>query len=109
ELVLCYPGDDHHWDVPTDQLDDCCDGSAVFGYRQHQRTAKPSGPAGPADAMDIILGMDRHIEAEDVAQTLNIQAAGRDIAGDQQPDLAPSEALESLCSLGLGHIAVQGG
>src|SRR6266481_1552531 len=39
ELCLGDPGDDYHWDVPTDQLDDCCDGSAVFGYSQHQRPA----------------------------------------------------------------------
>ena len=82
ELCLGDPGDDCHRDVPADQLDDCRDGSAVFGYRQHQRPAEPSGTAGSADAMDIILGMDRHVETEDVAQSLNIQAAGRDIAGD---------------------------
>src|ERR1700757_3800341 len=65
KLCLANPRDDHHRYIPADQLDDCRDGSAVFGCCQHQRPAEPSGTAGPADAMDIILGMDRHIEAED--------------------------------------------
>src|SRR5467141_1842733 len=79
ELCLGDPGDDHHWDVPTDQLDDCRDGSAVFGYRQHQRPAEPAGASGAADAVDVILGVDWHGEAEDVAQAFDVQAAGRDI------------------------------
>src|ERR1700736_5349238 len=86
ELCLGDPRDHHHWDVPTDQLDDCRDGSAVFGYGQHQRPAEPAGASGAADAMDIILGMDRHVEAEDVAQAFDAQPPGADTAADQPPD-----------------------
>src|SRR5437660_4372247 len=49
-----------------------------------------------------------HIEAEDMRQALNVEPARRDVAGDEEADLARLEALERLGALRLRHIAVQG-
>ena len=107
ELGPFDPGDHAQRDLLADQLSNRSDGSAVFGCRQHERPAAPAGTSGPADAVDIVLGVDRHVEAEDVAHALDIQAAGRDVAGDQQADLAFAEALQGLCPLRLRHVAMQ--
>ena len=107
EFGLVNPGDDAQWDLLADQLDDRRDGSAIFGRRQHEGPTKPAGAGGATDAVDVILGVDWHVKAEDVTQALDVQAAGRDIAGDQQPDLTLSEALQGLRPFRLRHVAVQ--
>src|SRR5205814_4245669 len=94
-------------DLLADQPLDRGDGLAVFRRRQHEGAALPPGPAGPADAMHIVFGVVRHIEAEDVRQALNIQPARRDVAGNQQPDFAVLEALQRFGALRLRHVAMQ--
>ena len=39
--------------------------------------------AGAADAVDIVLGMDRHVVVEDVADVGDVEAARRDVRGHQ--------------------------
>ena len=60
----------------------------VVGRRQGEGAAFTAGTAGAADAMDIVLSMDRHIEIEHMAHADDVEAAGGDIAGDQERDLA---------------------
>ena len=50
------------------------------------------GAAGAADAVDVILGVDRHVEVEDVADVRDVEAARGDVRGDQQLQLAVAEA-----------------
>ena len=59
---------------------------AVLGRRQREGAALAPGAAGAADAVDIVLGMDRHVEIEDVLQALDVEAARRDVAAHQKPD-----------------------
>src|SRR5204863_8647313 len=75
-------------DVLADQLLDRGDRLAVFGRRQGQRAAGSAGAPGAADAVDVILGVVWHVEIEDVAEALDIEAARRNVAGDEQPDRA---------------------
>jgi hypothetical protein len=97
----------HDRDRFGDKLFDRRDRLAVLGRRQGKGATPPACPTGASDAVDIVLGMVRHVEIEDVRQALNIEPARRDIAGNQQPDLAILEALQSLGAFRLRHVAVQ--
>ena len=66
--------------VLADQLFDRRDVLAVLRGRQHEGTALPAGASGAPDAVDVILGMVRHIEIEDMRQALDVEPARRDIA-----------------------------
>src|SRR5262249_24801043 len=106
ELSLVDPRDHSRRNLFTDQLDNRCDGTAVLGCRQHKRSAGPASTTGAADAMDLVFGMARYVEAKDVAHALDIKPPGRDIAGDQHADFALAEALQGLRPLRLRHVAV---
>ncbi len=80
----------HSRDLLSDQLDDRGDGLAVLGGRQHKRAASPTRAAGAADAMDIILGVYRYVEAEDVAHAFDVKATGCDVAGDKKAEFRRS-------------------
>ncbi len=59
--------------------------------------------------MDIILGMMRDVEIEDVAHIGNVEAARGDIAGHQQLRRSVAETFERGHAGALVHVAVQGG
>ena len=101
------PFDRDRRNFPADQFRDRGDGVAVFRRGEHERPALTAGAAGSTDAMDIVFGVDRHVETEDVAHALDIQAARGDIAGHQKPDLAVPKAVEGLRAFRLRHVAVQ--
>ena len=44
--------------------------------------------------MDVVLGRDRDVEVDDVAELLDVDAAGCDVGGDEDPVLAALEAGE---------------
>ena len=71
------------------------------------RRAREAGAAGAADAVDVVLGVGRHVEIEDVADRRDIEAAGRDVAGDEQRQLVLAEIVERLRARALVHVAVQ--
>ena len=81
--------------------------SPSSGVARVKARAGHAGPAGAADAMDVILGMDRHVEIEDVGQALDVEPARRDVARHQELDLAGLELLQRLGAVGLRHVAVQ--
>ena len=58
------------------------------------RGAKTARAAGAPDAVDIVLGMAGQVVVEDVADRLDIQAARRDVGGDQQAQLAVAERFQ---------------
>jgi hypothetical protein len=72
------------------------------------RGAGASGAAGTADAVNVVVGMMGNVEIEDVADGRDIEAAGRDVGGDQQRDFALAELVECGGAGGLIHVAVQG-
>ena len=72
--------------------------------------AVPVRPARPVRPMrwHVIVGMVRHVEIEDVADGGNVEAAGGDVGGDQQRNLALAELIERGGAGRLIHVAVQG-
>ena len=66
------------------------------------------GPAGPADAVDVVLRVPRQLEVDDDRQVLDVEAAGRDVGRDEHPDVAGLEALERARPLRLRAVAVDG-
>ena len=69
--------------------------------------ARASGAAGAADAVDVVLGMDRHVEIEDVADVGNVEAARGDVGCDEQLQLAGAKALQHRHARALVHVAMQ--
>ena len=43
--------------------------------------------AGAADAVDIVLGVDRHVEVDDVGHVGDVEAARGDVGRDQHLDV----------------------
>ena len=77
---------------------------------QTRLIASPSapGPAGPADAVDVVLRVPRQLEVDDDRQVLDVQAARRDVGRHEDPDVARLEALQRAGPLRLGAVAVDG-
>src|SRR5690242_21277246 len=61
--------------------------STLFPYT----TLFRSGARGAADAMDIGLGHVRQIEIHDMADAVDVDAAGSDVGGDERADLAGTD------------------
>ena len=86
------------------------DGGEVFlvaGRGQREGPAGAAGAAGAADAVDVVLGMDRDVEVEDVADVRDVEAARRDVGGDEERHLAVAEAFERGHARALVHVAMQ--
>jgi hypothetical protein len=56
--------------------------------------------------VDVVLGVRRHVEIEDVAHRRDVEAARRHVAGDQQRACC-LETVERLHARSLVHVAVQ--
>ena len=80
---------------------------AVLGRGDGEGPAWATGPPGAADAVDVILGMGRHVEIEDVAHFRDVEAAGGDVGTDQKLELAGLEFAQGLGAHRLRHVAVQ--
>ena len=59
--------------------------------------------------MDVIIGMMRDVEIEDVADRRDIEAARGNVGGDKQSDFILAELLQRRRAGGLVQIAVQCG
>ena len=59
------------------------------------------GPAGPADAMDVILGDHRQFEVDDVRQGIDIQSARGDLGRHQDGEPSGLEVGQSPDALRL--------
>ena len=64
-------------------------------------------PAGAADAMDIVLGMLRHVVVDHVADLLDVDAARGDIGGHHDFVAAVAKSVERLLALALGAVGMQ--
>src|SRR5262245_1463375 len=74
-----------------DQLLDGGDVPLVAACHQHEGMARAPRASRPADAMHVVLGMERNVEIEDVAHRRNIQPTCGDIACHQQADVSGPE------------------
>lgn len=65
-----------------------------------------AGAAGPADAMDVCLGVRRRVEIDHVRDAADIDPARRDVGRDQYVDRTGFEARQRLLALTLRLVAV---
>src|SRR5580704_18576045 len=98
----------HEWNRLADQFFDRRDGFGVVRSGDDgDGGAVSPGAAGAADAVHVVVGMDRHVEIIDVADVGDIEAAGGDVGGDQERDFVLAELLERCGARRLVHVAVQ--
>ena len=64
------------------------------------------GPAGPADAVDVIFVLLGHIIVDDAVDVVDVDAAGGNVRGDEDGELAVFEGAHGLFTLLLRDIAV---
>ena len=100
-------GDGQMRDGHAGQRLDGVDREAVLGLGDGEGVAAAFGAAGAADAVDVVLGVDGHVVVEDMRQAADVEPARRDIAADEQADLAGAEFLERGKAHRLGHVAMQ--
>ena len=74
---------------------------------QRNRDPFPAGTTGPTDTVHIRFRIGRHIKVHHVRDVLHIQAAGRDIGGDQQVGLLRAELRHHAVALILAQTTVQ--
>src|SRR6516162_8389806 len=96
-------------DGTSDQLFDGCDIFLVAMSHQHEGVSGPARAARAADAVDVIVGLERHVEIEDVSYRRNIEPAGGDVARDQQRNLAGAKGIERTRAHRLVEVAMQSG
>ena len=75
---------------------------------QRDGIAVDAGPAGPADAVDVVLGDHRQLEVDDVRERLDVEAAGGDLGRDEDGEPAGLEVGQGADPLGLALVAVDG-
>ncbi len=63
--------------------------------------------AGAADAVNVVLGMMRHVEVDDVADLLDVDSARGDVGGDHHFVAAAAETVQCLLALVLGAVGVK--
>jgi hypothetical protein len=78
----------------------------IFGGHEGERIASGLGAPGAADAMNVILGMLRNVEVDDVADIRDVQAAGGDIGGNEHFVTALTKAVQGLLAFTLAAIGM---
>src|SRR5688500_3532406 len=96
----------HHRHRLADQLLDVAQKRPLLDIAERDRHAVGASARGAADAVDIALRHVRQLEVDDVADAVDIDAAGGDVGGDQDPDLALAEAQQRPLALALRLVAV---
>ena len=67
------------------------------------------GAAGAPDAVDVILGMLRHVVVDDVAHIRDVQPARGDVRGDEHFKFAVAKTLQRLLAFLLRAVGMQHG
>ena len=80
----------------------------IFFLRRHERErfALQSGAGGAAHSMDVVFRDHGHVEVDDVAQRLDVDAARRNVGRDQDAIPAFLEPLQRINALVLRPVAV---
>src|SRR5258706_3826411 len=90
------------------QLFDRGDISFVAPANQHQGMTHASGTSGAADTVDVILGLEGHIEVEDMTDSGDVEPARGDVARDQKTNFAGPKRVKRARAYRLIEIAMQG-
>src|SRR5579871_2183561 len=83
------------------------EGFFISAANQGERVSLPSGPACPADPMNIVVRLKRHVKIEDVADRRDVEASCSDIAGYENGDFTRPERIECSCTNRLIQVAMQ--
>ena len=75
---------------------------------ERDRDAVGAGARGAADAVDVGFRDVRQVVIDDVADAVDVDAAGGDVGGDQDAQLAVAEVGERALALVLRLVAVDG-
>src|ERR1700720_3574905 len=86
---------------------DLAQGSAFGMTCQRHRDPRSTGTPGAADAMDVVSGLPRQIEVDDVADARDIETPRGDVGRDQRADASAARVRKSAGALELVHVAVQ--
>ena len=78
------------------------------GRDEGDRVAAAARAAGAADAVHVGLGVGGDVVVDDVADPLDVEAAGRDVGGDEDVELAGLELVDGALALHLRDVAVDG-
>src|SRR5690606_32518012 len=97
----------HLRDLARDQFLDLLEIFRLVRETDRHRLAGTASAAGAADPVDVVLGMDRHVEVEDVADARDVEATGRDIGSHEKLELAVAEAVEDARAHRLVEVAMQ--
>ena len=76
----------------------------ILGHHDSEGIPGGCGTACPANAMDVVLGMLRHVVVDDMADVGNVQSTRGDVGGDQNLIFSIPEAVERAFPLGLGSV-----
>ncbi len=102
-------GDDDLLDLELGQLLDLGEARLFLGRDQRGGFALLAGAAGAADAMHVVLGDARQLVVDDVGQVVDVEAARRDVGGDQHAHRAGLEGCQRLAAVLLALVAVDRG
>lgn len=76
------------------------------GRREGQGITDLARAGGAPDPVDVVLGLHRDIEVDDVRQSLHVDASSGDVGGDKNPDAPVLEIRQRFLTLWLAPIAV---
>ena len=82
-------------DLIADVLVDRVEGVDIVVAGQGEGLALGADPGGAADAVDVVLGVLRQIEVDDVGDAVDVKTAARDIGGDEDRQLAVAEVVRA--------------
>ena len=77
------PCDDLGRDAPAEDLLDLAEQLHLVDADQRDGIAVALCPAGPADAVDVVLGDHRQLEVDDVRQGIDVEPARGDLGRDE--------------------------
>src|SRR5512143_2382762 len=100
-------GDHLPRDRPLGQALDVAQEQLLVDAHQRDGLAVSAGAARAADAMDVVLGHIGKIEVDDVRQLVDVDAACRNVRGDQDFDRATLEIGQRPRARALALVAVQ--
>ena len=96
---------------PNGTLDEAFEGFEsipVVGRDETDGHPVQVGPTGAPDSVNVILGVRREVKINDVRNPVDVDSTGRDVGGDQDPNLSVLEILQGPGPLVLTAIGVNG-
>src|SRR6185369_13181047 len=95
--------------IQTERLVDEPPARHVFPVHEGDRDAGGAGPAGSADPVRVGVRVLRAVVVDHVGDAGDVEAASRDVGGDQHVDLAGAERPQRPLARALAQVTVNGG